>query len=193
MQPYPHSTQYKYSAIKNRYTMNTQIVLIVLVSMVIISCKRTESIHYSIGEGFEIYQTETPYIDNLEIDYSKLNFDTIVLMDKPILKYNGLIKYDTISHKLTLGISHDSLKIGDASVYGRMCVVTIDREAIYCLFKWPVISSIPCNWVYIEEPYSDLDHLSDKEIVISFSTEQYTDPRLDRRIVKRLIRDGKIN
>ena len=126
------------------------------------------------------------------MDYGTVDFDTILLLDTPILRYNDLKKYDTLTHKLTLGISHDSLKIGDASVYGRMFVVTIDQEPIYCGFKWPVISSIPCNWVYIEEPYEDLDNLNNNEIVISFSSEQYIDPRLDRRIVDRLKQDGKI-
>jgi hypothetical protein len=100
--------------------------------------------------------------------------------------------YDTVQHKLTLDISHDSLKIGVANVYGRMFVVTIDSEPVYCGFKWPVISSVPCSWVYIAEPYYELDSLNDKEIVISFSGQQQNDPRLDDRIVSRLKKDKKI-
>jgi hypothetical protein len=172
--------------------MKTKINLTVLISLLIMSCEKDGNKSFAIGEGFEIYSTETYYIHNLEMDYGTVDFDTILLLDTPILRYNDLKKYDTLTHKLTLGISHDSLKIGDASVYGRMFVVTIDQEPIYCGFKWPVISSIPCNWVYIEEPYEDLDNLNNNEIVISFSSEQYIDPRLDRRIVDRLKQDGKI-
>ena len=172
--------------------MKTKLILTVLISLLIMSCEKDGNKSFAIGEGFEIYFTETYYIHNLEMDYGTVDFDTILLLDTPILRYNDLKKYDTLTHKLTLGISHDSLKIGDASVYGRMFVVTIDQEPIYCGFKWPVISSIPCNWVYIEEPYEDLDNLNNNEIVISFSSEQYIDPRLDRRIVDRLKQDGKI-
>ncbi|MCX7985344.1 MAG: hypothetical protein N2662_00195 [Bacteroidales bacterium] len=100
--------------------------------------------------------------------------------------------YDTISNKLTLNISHDSLKIGDAGIYGRMFVVTVDKEPIYCGFKWPVMSSIPCNWGYIEEPYYDLDGLNDNELVISFSSKQYKDPSHDKRIIDRVKADKKI-
>jgi hypothetical protein len=172
--------------------MKPKLTLTVLISLIIISCEKDDNNNFAIGEGFEIYPTVTYYIHNLEIDYNTVDFDTILLSDTPILRYNDLKKYDTLTHKLTLGISHDSLKIGDASVYGRMFVVTIDKEPIYCGFKWPVISSIPCNWVFIMEPYEDLDNLNDKEIVISFISEQYIDPRLDRRIVNRLKQDAKI-
>ena len=172
--------------------MKPKLTLTVLISLIIISCEKDDNNNFAIGEGFEIYPTVTYYTHNLEIDYSTVDFDTILLSDTPILRYNDLKKYDTLTHKLTLGISHDSLKIGDASVYGRMFVVTIDKEPIYCGFNWPVISSIPCNWVFIMEPYEDLDNLNDKEIVISFISEQYIDPRLDRRIVNGLKQDGKI-
>jgi hypothetical protein len=145
------------------------------------------------GSGFEIYLTQIPYSHNLEKDYSKIDFDTIALMEKPILLYDDLISYDTVNHKLKINIPNDSLKIGDAGVYGRMFVVTMDGDPVYCGFKWPVISSVPCNWVFIEEPYYDLDHLEDNEIIISFSSRQYPDPRLDPRIVERLGQDRKID
>ena len=171
----------------------TLLIFSALIILIIISCKKHDDDNkYDIGKGFEFYLTITPYSHNLFKDYSTVDFDTILLSDKPILRYNDLIKYDTITHKLTLGISHDSLKIGDAGVYGRMFVVTIDKKPIYCGFKWPVISSIPCNWVYIEQPYQALDNLNDNEIIISFVSEHYIDPRLDKRIVDRLKIDGKI-
>jgi len=161
--------------------------------LVVISCeKHNDYKKFDIGKGFELYLTVTPYSSNLYKDYGSINFDTILLPDKPLLRYNDLIKYDTITHKLTLGISHDSLKIGDAGVYGRMFVATIDKKPIYCGFKWPVLSSVPCNWVFIEEPYQSLDNLNDNEIVISFNSGVYKDPRLDKRIVDRLKTDGKI-
>jgi len=173
--------------------MKTKITLTILIVLLLISCdKDNNDNHIPIDKGLEIYLTETLYSHNLEMNYSIVDFDTIVLSDTPILCYNDLLKYDTINHKLTLGISHDSLNIGDAGVYGRMFVVTIDKTPIYCGFKWPVISSIPCNWIYIMEPYEELDNLNDNEIVISFVSEIYIDPRLDKRIIDRLKIDGKI-
>lgn len=175
-----------------RLAMKTELIIAILISLLTIACENSDDKSFAIGEGFEIYLTVTPFSHNLYMDYSTVNFDTILLSDTPILRYNDLKKYDTITHKLTLGISHDALKIGDAGVYGKMFVVTIDKKPIYCGFKWPVISSIPCNWVYIEEPYANLDNLNDNEIVFSFVSEEYADPRLDKRIVDRLKADGKI-
>ena len=172
--------------------MKTELIIAILISLLATACENSDDKSFAIGEGFEIYLTVTPYSHNLYMDYNAVDFDTILLSDTPILRYNDLKNYDTITHKLTLGISHDSLRIGDAGVYGRMFVVTIDKIPIFCGFKWPVISSIPCNWVYIEEPYEDLDDLRDNELVISFSSEIYPDPRTDNRIVNRLLHDGKI-
>jgi len=164
----------------------------ILISVLFLSCNKYDDDKMQIGKGFEIYLTANPYSHNLKKDYSSVNFDTILLSDTPILLYKDLKKYDTINHKLTLAISHDSLKIWDVGIYGRMFVVTIDKKPIYCGFKWPVISSIPCGWVFIEEPYEILDNLNDNEIVIGFVTKKHTDPRLDKRIIDRLESDGKI-
>ena len=179
--------------IKKSLAMKTKLTIIILINVFAVSCEKDNiDKKFEIGNGVEFYLTVTPYSHNLYMDYSTVDFDTILLSDNPILRYNDFNKYDSITHKLTLGISHDSLKIGDAGVYGRMFVVTVDKNPIYCGFKWPVISSIPCNWVYIEEPYADLDNLNDNEIIISFSSQEYADPRLDERIVARLKNDGKI-
>ena len=172
--------------------MKTKLIITILFCLLTIACEKGDNKNYAIGEGFEIYLTITPYSHNLYMDYSTVDFDTISLSDTPILRYNDLKKYDTINHKLVLGISHDSLRIGDAGVYGRMFVVTIDKDPIFCGFKWPVISSVPCNWVYIEEPYYELDNLKENELVFSFSSEIYSDPRTDDRIIGRLLYDGKI-
>lgn len=163
----------------------------ILFALLILSCDKEKC--NETGEGFEIYLTDTPYSFRYEIDYNALDFDTIALQSIPILRYNDLIKYDTLHHKLTLGISHDSLKIGDAGVYGRMFVVTIDKEPIYCGFKWPVISSVGSGWIYIEEPYTELDHLADNEIVISCNSDVNPDPRMDKRIIRHLKADGKLH
>jgi hypothetical protein len=172
--------------------MNIKHIILVLICLLIVSCENTNDIKVGVGEGFEIYLSKTPYSYSLQKNYSTMNLDTVALLEDPILRYKDLSSYNTLSHKLTLAISHDSLKIGKAGVYGRMFVVTIDKKPIYCGFKWPVISSIPCNWVYIEEPYKELDNLKDNEIVISFNNQLYPDPRVDKRIIERLKKDRKI-
>jgi hypothetical protein len=172
--------------------MNIKHIILVLICLLIVSCENTNDIKVGVGEEFEIYLSKTPYSYSLQKNYSTMNLDTVALLEDPILRYKDLSSYNTLSHKLTLAISHDSLKIGKAGVYGRMFVVTIDKKPIYCGFKWPVISSIPCNWVYIEEPYKELDNLKDNEIVISFNNQLYPDPRVDKRIIERLKKDRKI-
>ncbi len=153
------------------------------------------------GAGFEIYKVDTTYFHYSNNDYSTLDLDTIALEDTPVLRYEDLFKYDTGSHKLTLVISHDSLKITWSSdVYhnfGSMFMVTLDAEPIYCGWFVPGSWSNPCNWVYIREPYYEFDSLEDNEAVMSFRYEsefwqKYPDPRLDPRIVERLAKDGKI-
>ncbi|PKP12077.1 MAG: hypothetical protein CVU09_00850 [Bacteroidetes bacterium HGW-Bacteroidetes-4] len=144
---------------------------ILLICLLACSCEKDNNSDFNLGEGIELYLTQTPYIASLEQDYSQVDFDTILLENTPMLRYNQLVKYDTANHKLTLAISHDSLKIGDAAVYGRMFVLTIDKEPVYCGFYWPLISSIPCLWVFIEEPYYELDGLADNEIMIRFNSQ----------------------
>jgi hypothetical protein len=172
--------------------MKTKLLLACAIAFLALASVGCTKDRFDIGEGFEIYLTVTPYTDNLNLDYSTVDFDTILLQDTPILRYNDLVSYDTTYHKLNLAISHDSLKIGDAGVYGRMFVVTIDSEPIYCGFKWSVFSSVMCNWVFIEEPFTELDNLTDNEIVITFVSNEYADPRMDKRIIDRLKADGKI-
>jgi hypothetical protein len=158
--------------------------------LLIASCEKKPQ--FETGEGFEIYLTVTPYAFRFQVDYHAIDFDTIALQELPALRYNDLLAYDTVKHKLTLGIPSDSLHIGDSGVYGRMFVVTIDREPIYCGFYWPVISSVGSDWIVIEEPYKELDHLEDNEIVINCRAIIDPDPRKDARIISRLEADGKV-
>jgi hypothetical protein len=173
--------------------MKTKLMIFTLLTCLCLSCASEEDgKNVELGNGLEIYLTEKPYASNPSIDYSTVNFDTIALADTPLLRYNDLKKYDIRSHKLTLGISHNYLNIGDAGVHGRMFVVTLDKMPVYCGFNWPVTSSVPSNWVFIAEPYEALDNLKENEITISFVPGSRNDPRLDKRIVQRLKADGKI-
>lgn len=148
------------------------------------SCETVSDVN--VGSGFEIYLTLTPYSCELDKDYSTWNLDTVALFDAPILRNNDIVSYDTVTHKLTLNITNDSLKLSKSGVYGRMFVVTIDRKPIYCGFKWPAFSSVHCNWVFIPETLENSDQLTDKQVVISFNSAKSADPRLDKRIVNKL-------
>jgi hypothetical protein len=172
--------------------MKTRTLFALLIGFLLLACKKENDNKITTGQGFEIYLTTYPYAHSLNLNYGKVHLDTVALLPDPMLRYEDLLTYDTLTHILTLGKSHDLLNIGNAGVYGRMFVVSIDKEPIYCGFNWPVESSVPCNWVFIEEPYESLDSLKDNEIRISFNSNLYEDPRLDRRIVDRLIRDHKV-
>ncbi len=87
--------------------MKIKLTFLTLICLIVISCeKNNDDNKFDIGKGFELYLTITPYSHNLYKDYGTINFDTILLSDKPFLRYNDLIKHDTLTHKLTLGISH---------------------------------------------------------------------------------------
>lgn len=168
----------------------------ILIGLLIISCDCNED-DIQPGSGFEIYRTETDYPHHVNQDYSLVDLDTIQLKDDPVLKYDDVISYDTVLHKLTLGISHDSVVvINPQSIFSNTFVVTVDNEPIYLGWFRSLISSIPVHWVYIWEPLYELDSLKDNEIIINFHYLDYwqknPDPRLDPRIVERLARDGKI-
>ena len=178
--------------------MKTKLISI-FICILLISCEKDKNVNSNIREGFELYLTEKPYENDLHADYSNINFDTIALIENPILQYHDIKIYDTITHIISLNISNDSLNfgaIGTISVRGRMFVATLDKKPIYCGFYWPLYSSLPCNWVFIEEPYPELDNLKNNEIKISFMStvlkDPSKDPRLDKRIVDRLKEDGKI-
>jgi hypothetical protein len=165
------------------------------------SCEKDNNNNPLPGAGFEIYKVDTTYIHISYYDYSLLDLDTFALEEAPILRYEDLLKYDTGHHKMTLGISHDSLTIkwsGNAYInFGSMFMVTLDEEPIYCGWFTSGQWSKACNWVHIKAPNYKFDSLEDNEVVISFRYEserwhKYPDPRLDPRIVERLARDGKI-
>ena len=180
--------------------MKANLIMVALIGLLLISCEKDKNGNNS-GAGFEIYKVDTIYHHYPNNDYSTLDLDTIALKDTPILRYEDLIKYDTGSHKLTIGISHDSLKIiwssNSDKNFGSMFMVTLDEEPIYCGWFVPGNWSNPCNWVHIIEPYYEFDSLEDNEVIISFRYEserwqKSPDPRLDPRIVERLSADSKI-
>jgi hypothetical protein len=107
-----------------------------------------------------------------------IDFGTILLSDTPILRYNDLKKYDTISHKLSLGISDHCFTNVD-TIQMQMFVVTINKEPIYVGFRRfvmepPYALAPTVDWVYINIA---LDK-SSNDIYIGFEGEEDSDPRL---------------
>ena len=79
--------------------MKTNLTIIFLIGFLIISCEKDNNGNSPNTDGFEIYRTKTTYRHEINKDYSIVDLDTIVLEDTPILRYDDLIKYDTITHK----------------------------------------------------------------------------------------------
>jgi hypothetical protein len=147
------------------------------------------------GKGLYIYPIKVEYKSDLS--YQHFNIENTPIVESPIISYNDIISYDTTSHILKLIYSRDSLKskIGRIGVYGKSFIVTLDSVKIYGGWFWTPISSIPCHWVVIE-PDCLFDSLKTNEIRIKlgYPTENYfkgVDPRNNRKIINRLIGDGK--
>jgi len=153
--------------------MTTHLTIFVI-GLLLISCDCNNN-EVQLGAGFEIYKVDTTYIHRSHYDYSLLDLDTFALEEAPILRYEDLLKYDMGLHKMTLGISHDSLTIKWSSNpyinFGSMFMVTLDEEPIYCGWFTSGHWSNPCNWVHIKAPYYEFDSLEDNEVVISFRYE----------------------
>ena len=148
------------------------------------------------NEGFCIYPTEIEYSSDLT--YQVIDVNKASIIDKPIVAYNDILSYDTTAHILNLSYNRDSLesKIGEIGVYGRPFLVTLDRSKLYGGWFWTPISSIPCHWVVIE-PDCLFDSLKANEIRIKLgypNEKQFkgVDPRNNRNLFDRLIKDGKV-
>ena len=160
--------------------------------LLILSCTKNTTISTDIGEGIEIYLTKIPMTNDYTINYSKINLDTLSLLETPLLLYDDIKTYEKSSHMLSLNISSEKLNVPITSVYGRMFVVTLNKVPIYCGFKWPLISSATCSYVFIVDPLEEVDGLESNQIQIQFTNPKFTDPRSDPRILDRLRKDGKL-
>ena len=150
----------------------------------------------SANEGLCIYATKVDINSNLT--YQNFDIEEADLIGEPLVSYNQIISYDTSSHIITLSYSQDSLKnkIGQIGVYGKPFIVTLDSQKIYGGWFWTPISSIPCHSVVIE-PDDVFDTLKTNEIRIKLGypdENQFKgiDPRNNRVIIDRLIKDKKV-
>jgi len=167
-------------------------MLLVLIGLAAVSCEKNSDVKsYPDGEGFEIYLPDSAYRYNAYTDYGNVDFDTILLQKTPAIRYNDVIKYDTLDHSITLGGFKNYSHIGEP---GHMFVVTMNKLPIYCGFfhsSGPIGSSPPAP-IYGEFIWIPIHN----KLYIGFESAWYaipqTDKRMDRRIIDRLIVDGKI-
>lgn len=154
------------------------------------------------NEGLCIYATKIN-IDS-DLSYQNINLEKAEIIGEPVISYNQIISYDTSTHVLTLSFSQDSLKkrIAQMSaydnvigVYGMPFIVTLDHEKIYGGWFWLPVSSIPCHSVVILlDSVSDTLAPNEIKIQLGYPDENQfkgTDPRNNRKIIERLIKDKK--
>ena len=167
-----------------------------LIIMIQLSCSDESNLDSIDSSDFEIFLTENLINYNGSIDYSKINLDTIDLNDIPFLTMADIESYDTVNHIINLKKNKDDLDFPSPEVYGQMFVVVVDKEPVYCGFFWSIISSVPCNWIFIEDP-NELNGLTDHQIQISagypnFSHFHGVDPRNNSCIIDVFRQNGKL-
>jgi hypothetical protein len=142
-------------------------------------------------KGFEIYLSQTAKSYNETVNYSSLRLDTIRLENQPIISYDDIISVDTINYIINLKFSHDSISFKNVGVHGRLFIATLDSQPVFCGFLWVNISSIPCSWITMMEPYKPLDSLQENQIKIRPGVSS-PNLILNRKMIDRLLQDGKI-
>jgi len=167
-----------------------------LIALVLLSCSDKSNLDAIANSEFEIYLAKNLISYNSSIDYDKINLDTIGLNDMPFLTMSNIESYDTVNHIINLKKSKDNLDFPSPGVYGQMFVVVVDKAPVYCGFFWSIISSVPCNWIFIEDP-NELNGLTDNQIQISagypnFSHFHGVDPRNNAKIFDVFSQNGKL-
>lgn len=174
----------------------TILVVLSLITLIQLSCTEESNIDSINTNEFEIYMTKNQIPYNDSIDYSQINLDAIDLSDTPFLTLDDIESYDTVNHIINLKKSKNDLAFPSPSVFGQMFVVLVDKNPQYCGFFWSIISSVPCNWIFIEDP-NELNGLTENQIQINagypdFSHFHSNDPRNSPTILNSLYELGKL-
>ena len=154
-------------------------------------------------EGLCIYATKVDI--NSDLTYQDINLEDAELIGEPIISYNQIISYDTTLHVMTLSFSQDSLKKRISSsgvydktvgIYGQPFIITLDSQKIYGGWFWTPVSSIPCHSVVIViDDLYDTSKPNQIRIKLGYPDENHykgIDPRNNKKIVERLIKDNKV-
>ncbi|MGD9201093.1 MAG: hypothetical protein PVI26_05995 [Chitinispirillia bacterium] len=154
-----------------------------------------KNIHEEVkGEGLCIFPTNIQY--NSILFYQNYNIDTARIIDGPIISYSEIISYDTTTHFLDLALTQASLRsrLGSIPVNGKSFLVTLDSEKMYVGWFWVMYSSFSSPDVTIHLDLFNPSSTS-RKIQIRFEPTVHNpsakDPRKNRKIFNRLIKDGK--
>ena len=169
--------------------LNNLFVLVILIT----GCSKTmQQTDWKIGEGMEFYITESPVSHSYFVDYNKLDLDLIPLEDTTVIRYNDIKKYFKKDHTLELNITNDKILFGQTGINGKMFVVTLDKNPVYCGFYWPVYSSATCNYVFLQFPLPADGMQTSHKINLILANTGVPDPRTHSGLMDRLKAAGKL-
>jgi hypothetical protein len=141
-------------------------IVLSLITLTQLSCTEETNIESIKSGDFGIFLTKNQIGYDSSIDYSQIKLDTIEFEETPFLTLEDIESYDTVNHVINLSKSKNDLTFPSPYVFGQMFVVVVDNEPLYCGFFWSIMSSIPCNWIYIEDP-NELNGISENQIQIN--------------------------
>lgn len=173
------------------------LIVLSLTAIMQLNCSKELNTDSNNSNDFGIYISKNQIVYNDAIDYSQINLDTIKLIETPFLTANDIESYDTVNHIINLKKSKYDLVFPPArSSLGQMFVVRVNKKRQYCGFFWPSISSIPCHWIFIDEPFGN-NTLAEYQIQINarspfFSHPDNNDPRNNPMIIEYLTNHNKL-
>jgi hypothetical protein len=154
--------------------------------------KNVQQTDWKIGEGIEFYLTEIPVSHSYLVDYSKLDLDLIPLEGTPLIRYNDIKNYFKKDHTVELNITNDKISLGQTGINGKMFIVTLDKNPVYCGFYWPVYSSAACNYVFLQFPLPADGMQPSNKINLTLTNTGVPDLKAHSGLMDRLKSDGKI-
>lgn len=142
------------------------------------------------GEGFAIYLTKR------DIPPAQMEaLSHVDVSDQPIISVKDIITYNVQTHEMQLTPrAFERVYELDVPVTGKSFMVCVDKEPIYSGAFWTPISSLSFDGVTIWKPYYNQEQ---KIIALELgypSPSFYSgeDPRINRKVLESLERDGKL-
>jgi hypothetical protein len=91
-----------------------------------------------------------------------------------------------------LNITNDKISLGQTGINGKMFIVTLDKNPVYCGFYWPVYSSAACNYVFLQFPLPADGMQPSNKINLTLTNTGVPDLKAHSGLMDRLKSDGKI-
>jgi hypothetical protein len=144
----------------------------------------------SLDEGFAIYLTRGDTSPNYISVLSHVE-----LTEQPIISLSDISQYNAATHEITLNANaFERISNLEIPVTGKLFVVCVDKNPIYCGAFWTPISSISFNGVTIWKPLN----LQDSKVIkleLGYPSPLFydgDDPRNSPEIIKSLKQAGKL-